>query len=316
MQSYHVMKRFHPSLRPETLSNKALATLDERRFKPQSGRGVVLRMARTLGMDDLTRVALERLLGLAETRKIGVVGCFMPDDGVSARLAGRGIEENVEEEDFFRCRRVVTSYGGIALRQWREWKERGYVVEDFSAPQVRRAQVALGLMRMEGAQGLVIGRHDDSESLALAGSVSGARILQDTTDTARLEFSPMFGAVCQTTLSPRRVAWLVQQLRFRYRDSRVTFVDTVAPAMAQRVEALEKLLPTCDRVVIVGRAGEASCEALAETALHRGKPALVVATPDDLETDDFKGNPQVALTAGAFALDETIRIVAEARARI
>ena len=277
---------------------------------------MVLRIARTLGMDEFTRAALGRLDGLGETRRVGVAGYFMPDVGVSARLAERGIEENVAEADFFRFRRVVTPYGGIALRQWREWKERGHEVEDFSAPQVRRAQVALGLMRMEGAQALVIGRHDDPESQALAGSVTGARILQDTTDTARLEFSPTFGAVCQSTLSPRRVGWLVQQLRFRYRDSRVTFIETVAPAMAPRVEALEKLLPTCDRVVIVGRVGEASCEALAETALHRGKPAVVVAGPEDLETEDFSGNPQVALTAGAFALDETIRSVAEALARI
>lgn len=274
------------------------------------GRGVVVRLARTLGMDEVTRAALGRLLALAETRKVGVAGCFMPDDGVAGRLAGRGIEEQVGEADFFRFRRVVTPYGGIGLRQWRERKERGYEVEDYAAPQVRRAQVALGLMRMEGAQALVIGRHDDAESQALAGAVADARILQDTTDTARLEYASAFGAVCQTTLSPRRVAWLVQQLRFRYCDSRVTFIDTVAPAMALRVEALEKLLPTCDCVVIVGKIGEASCEALAETALHRGKPAIVVAGPGELDPGDFTGHARVALTAGAFALDETIRRVA------
>ena len=282
---------------------------------PGSGRGVVVRVARVMGMDEFGRAALGRLLELGERRKVGVAGSFMPDDGVAGRLAGMGIEENVGEADFFRFRRVVTPYGGVGLRQLREWKDRGHGVEDFAGPQVKRAQVALGLMRMEGAQALVVGRHDDPESLALAGSVAGARILQDTTDTARLEYAPAFGAVCQSTLSPRRVAWLVQQLRFRYRDSQVTFLETLAPAMALRVEALEKLLPTCDRVVIVGRKGEASCEALAETALHRGKPALVVATPAELENDDFSGNPQVALTAGAFAMDETIRGVAAALGR-
>ena len=272
-------------------------------------------MARTLGMDEVTRSALGRLLALAATRKVGVAGCFMPDDGVAGCLAARGIEERVGEADFFRFRRVVTPYGGIGMRLWREWKANGHEVEDYAAPQVKRAQMALGLMRLEGAQALVIGRHDDAESQAMAGAVAGARILQDTTDTARLEYAAAFGAVCQTTLSPRRVAWLVQQLRFRYCDSRVTFIDTVSPAMALRVEALEKLLPTCDRVVIVGKAGEASCEALAETALHRGKPAIVVAGPDDLEREDFTGKSRVALTAGAFAMDETIRSIAETLGR-
>ncbi len=276
---------------------------------------VGLAVAGVLGMDEVARVAVERLLGLVGSGKTGVAGCFMADAGVSARLAERGIEEQVEEADFFRFRRVVIPFGGISLRVRRAWEAAGHRLEDFTAPQVRRAQVALGLFRMEGAQGLIIGRHDDAESQALMASSPGSRILQDTTDTARLEYAPAFGVVCQTHLSPRRVAWLVQQLRFRYRDARVTFLDTGSPAMAAREDALEKLLVQCERVVIVGRAGEASCEALVETALRRGKPAIVVEGPGDLDLEDFRDHPRVALTAGAFALDATVHAVAEALLR-
>ncbi len=283
---------------------------------PPADRKLVLQIAGFLGMDEDARVALARLLALADTRKVAVAGRFMPDDGVSARLAERGIAENVDEADFFRFRRIVIPYCGISPRQRRDWEEAGHSLEDLTSPQVRRAQVALGLLRMEGAQGLVIGRHEDPESLALAGGGSEMKILEDTTDTSRLVFAPAFGVVSQTTLSPRKVTWLVQQLRFRYRDAKVTFLDTVCPAMAAREEALEKLLVTCDRAVIVGRAGESSCEALMETALRRGKPAVVVTGPDDLNPEDFTENPRVALTAGAFALDETIRSVAEALAGI
>ena len=124
-------------------------------------------------------------------------------------------------------------------------------------------------------------------------------------------FNPTYGVVCQTTLSPRRVAWLVQQLRFRYRDAQVTFLDTVSPSMSQREEALEKLLPGCDRVVIVGKAGEASSEALVETALRCGKTAVVVGGVQDLNAVDLSGKPRIALCSGAFAMDESIRAVAE-----
>jgi (E)-4-hydroxy-3-methyl-but-2-enyl pyrophosphate reductase len=310
------MQRFRPTSRPETLSSKVLTTLDEKRFMPPADRKLVLQVAGFHGMDEDARQAMARLLALAETRKVAVAGRFMPDDGVSARLAERGIAENVDEADFFRFRRIVIPYCGISPRQRRDWEEAGHSLEDLTSPQVRRAQVALGLLRMEGAQGLVIGRHEDPESLALAGGGSGTKILEDTTDTSRLVFYPAFGVVSQTTLSPRKVTWLVQQLRFRYRDAKVTFLDTVCPAMAAREEALEKLLVTCDRAVIVGRAGESSCEALMETALRRGKPAVVVTGPDDLNPEDFTENPRVALTAGAFALDETIRSVAEALAGI
>ena len=287
--------------------------LAETRFMPPAANGPELRIATALGMDADARTALERIDRLAKSRKVCVAGRFMPDGGVSALLASLGIVENVDEADFFKFRAVVIPFSGISSRQRRDWEEAGHPLEDLTSPQVRRAQVALGLLKMEGAQPLVIGRHDDAESLAIADGNSGTRILQDTTDTSRLVFAPAFGAVCQTTLSPRRVSWLVQQLRLRWRDARVTFLDTVSSAMTAREEALERLLVVCDRVVIVGEAGESSCEALLETALRRGKPAVVVAKPEQLATD-FRSHEKIALTAGAFATDDAIRAVAEALA--
>jgi 4-hydroxy-3-methylbut-2-enyl diphosphate reductase IspH len=264
-------------------------------------------------MDSGVREALTRIGELARSRKIGVAGRFMPDAGISARLASAGVAENVDEADFFKYQSIVIPYSGVTARQRRAWEELALPLEDLTSPGVRRAQVALGLLKMEGSQPLVIGRHDDPESHSISGGSSGAGILQDTTDTARLRFAPAFGVVCQTTLSPRRVSWLVQQLRLRWRDARVTFLDTVSPAMAAREEALERLLVVCDRVVIVGEAGESSCEALVETALRRGKTATVVASPAELGVADL-GNEKVALTAGAFATDDAVRAVAEALA--
>ncbi len=288
--------------------------LSETRFMPPAAARQELKIATALGMDADARAAVERLIQLSKSRKIGVAGRLMPDGGVSARLTSLGIVENVDEADFFKFRTVVIPFSGVTSRQRRAWEEAGYPLEDLTSPQVRRAQVALGLLKMEGAQTLVIGRHDDTESLAIAGGNSATRILQDTTDIARLHFAPAFGVACQTTLSPRRVSWLVQQLRLRWRDARVTFLDTISSAMTAREEALERLLVTCDRVVIVGEAGESSCEALLETAMRRGKPAVVVAKPDELVAADLRPNEKVALTAGAFATDEAIRAVAEALA--
>ncbi len=293
-----------------------MSDIANQRFMPPAANKPELRVAKSLGMDADARSALAQLLVLAKAQKFCVAGRFMPDAGVSAQLAALGIVENVEEADFFRFRRVVIPFGGVSPRARREWEETGHRLEDLTSPQVRRAQVALGLLRMEGAQAVVIGRHEDAETQALAGGNSGAKIIEDTTDTARLVFSPAFGAVCQTNLSPRRVSWLVQQLRHRYRDARVTFLDTISPAMAAREEALERLLVDCDQAVIVGEAGESSCEALAETALRRGKAALIVAGPDVIDLAAFRTNRKIAFTAGAFATDEAIRAVAEVLAGV
>jgi 4-hydroxy-3-methylbut-2-enyl diphosphate reductase IspH len=260
-------------------------------------------------MDADTRAALTTLESLSRSGPVAVAGVFMPDPGVRAELARQGIAESVQESDFFRFRHVVIPYSGISPRDRKAWEEADHAVTDLTSPEVRRAQVALGLLRMEGAQALVIGRHDDPETRALAGTSPGTRVIQDTTDTARLCFAPAYGVVCQTTLSPRRTSWLVQQLRMRYRDARVTFLNTTAPAMAAREQALEKLLDWCDLAVVAGQADEASVEALAEAALRKGRPALTVATSAAFDPAALAGARRVALTAGAFAHDDTIRAI-------
>jgi 4-hydroxy-3-methylbut-2-enyl diphosphate reductase IspH len=261
-------------------------------------------------MDADARSAVRTLDSLACSGRIGVAGRFMPDSGISDRLRQMGVIEGVEEEEFAHFQRMVIPCCGIgaALRRRLEDGLREFI--DLTAPSVRRAQVALGMLRVEGAQPLVIGRHGDPETMALAGIPGGAQVIEETTDIARLEFSPAFGVVCQTTLSRQRVSWLVQQLRLRYRDSRVTFLDTTAPGMAARLKALEELLEWCDGVVVVGDGGEASCTALAEAALRRDKPTCIAATPGSLQRTELSTCRKIALTAGAFATDHAVRTIA------
>lgn len=282
----------------------------DQRYMPPETVKVDLRVAPSLGMDDDARAALATLIGLARLHKLCVAGRFMPDAGVSANLQSVGVIESEHAGDFFRFDRVVLPYSGTAVSQRRLWQSAGHVLVDLTSPRVKRTQAAMGLLKMEGAQTLVIGGHEDFETRALLGHQPSAQVIEDTTDTARLAFSPFFGVVCQTNQSPRRVAWLVQQLRHRYKDARVSFLDTNSPAMLAREKSLEKQLVNCDLVVIVGEPGESSCKALAETALRRGKQSIIVVSPKELKSSMTEGHRTIAFTAGAFALDETVRAVA------
>ncbi len=306
------MRRFYPTPPPNTLHDKVQKAGDDHRFRPPGDKRIELRVAQSLGMDREAREALHSLIRLAEKGKVAIPGRFMPDRQVSLRLAALGIAENVGEEDFFRFDKVVIPYHGISARRRKEWEAKGVRLTDLASSQVKRAQAALGLLRMEGAKPLVIGRHDDPETQAITEGHRGATVIEDTTDTARLAFAPTFGAVCQTTLSPRKVGWLVQQLRHRYRDAKVNFLDTTSPAMSAREQGMEALLRTCDQVVLVGEKGESTCEALAEAVSRLGKMFLMVNAPEDLEALDLGGGRRIALSAGGFAADETVRNVAAA----
>lgn len=267
-------------------------------------------MAAVLGMDGETREALERVERLAAEGPVAIPGVFMRDQALRAQLRALGVIEEADEADFHRARAVALPFAGVAARDKRRWQEGGWKVVDTRSPHVRRAQVALGLLRLEGAQTLVIGRHDDPETHALAADFPGTLILEDTTDIARLRYSPAFGAVCQTTLSPRKVAWLSQQLKLRYRDARMSFLDTVSPGMAVRERALESLCEWCDGVAVVGDAGEASVEALLEAARRRGKPAMVISDENDLDFSGLEECRKIAMSAGVFVCRERVECLA------
>jgi len=271
-----------------------------------------VRVAGVCGMDGEAEDAFGELLRVAGEERVGVAGRFMMDGGVSGRLRELGVVEGVEEADFFQFQRIVIPYDGVVARLRKEWEQAGHRVLDLTSAQVRRAQVALGLLGMEGAQRLVIGPHEDGQVGTLCGGNAGTKVIEDTTDTARLVFSPHFGAVCHTRLSPRRVSWLVQQLRLRYRDARVTFLDTVSPSVRQREQALEKMLAWCDGVVVVGERGEVSCEALAEVATRAGKAVVIGGCAGDLEEREMAGWRRVAVTAGGLVLRSSVEEMVEA----
>jgi 4-hydroxy-3-methylbut-2-enyl diphosphate reductase IspH len=71
--------------------------------------------------------------------------------------------------------------------------------------------------------------------------------------------------------------------------------------MALRERALESLCGWCDGVVVAGDRGEASVEALLETAKRFGKPAALLHDLRELE-----GCRKLALTAGGFVMKETL----------
>lgn len=269
-----------------------------------------LQVAPQLGMDADARRALARIEELAEEGEIGVVGRFMPDDGVSVHLASLGVVELVDETEFFRFSRIVIPYCGISPKKQKQWAAANVPLIDLTSPQVRRAQVSLGILKMETSTLFVIGRHSDPESKAICESQPNARVLEDTTDIARLYFAPRSAAVCQTTLAPRRIAWLSEQLRHRWRDADFTFLNTVSQSMKAREQALERQLANADHVIIVGRRGEASSDALADSALRQSRPATIVGSPHELP--DLSDCKRVLLTAGGFALDDTVRSVARA----
>ncbi len=300
------MKPSHPIPYPDA------APAPRRKVKPR------IHTIDRCGLTGDAAAALATLDRLAASGQTGIAGVFMPSPWISKALAGAGIAEQLDPADAIRFRHIIVPYTGLPPSQHALWQASSNGrLHDLSAPAIRHALATAERLVALRAETLVIGRHhDDPATATITDDGRAARILENTEDTARLTFAPHFGALCNPWISPRRVAWLADQLRLRYRDARVTFIDTTCPAMIERERALESRLATADRVVIVGDPGDDTCQALAEAAARRGIDSAIATTATRLPWRAYDGTPRnILITAGGFTPQPAIQAMARALAR-
>jgi 4-hydroxy-3-methylbut-2-enyl diphosphate reductase IspH len=137
---------------------------------------------------------------------------------------------------------IVIPPFGAPLSYRKEWKMQNRTVLDLSTPEVRRAQSTLALLKLEGAELLVIGRKSDPEVQAHLIDHPRARVIENAEDAVRIPFAPAFNLICQTSHCPHLARHLTSVIQGRHRDSRVSFLDTSSTQENLRRAALTQLV--------------------------------------------------------------------------
>ena len=86
----------------------------------------------------------------------------------------------------------------------------------------------------------------------------------------------------------------------------IRFIDTICQPTRDRQDALVRLLPLVDAVVVVGGRNSNNTRELAALCRDRGVPAFHVQSAADLDANWFRGCRVVGLTAGTSTLDQTV----------
>lgn len=262
-----------------------------------------VRTAPPAGPGGELREALARLEARLGRGAVTVLGPLAPDRALCEAFRRRGVQEGPPGEFRAPTRTVVVPPTGLPRPLVRRWKESGHELLDLTLPAVRRAQTSPQLLALEHARTVVVGHRDDAECAAIAGEVAGTAVVEDADQAALLPFAPKFGVVCQTLLSRRRAAAVVEALRQRHPDSRVDFLDTTSPALSGRERSVEALSRWAELILIAGEAGEASVRALIEASRRLGLPAHPVADAAALDFRDLAGVARIGVAAGEYGAE-------------
>jgi 4-hydroxy-3-methylbut-2-enyl diphosphate reductase len=213
---------------------------------------------------------------------------------------------------------VVFSAHGVSRAVRTAAAARGLRVFDATCPLVTKVHAEVGKMREQGREIVMIGHAGHPEVEGTMGQCDdGVHLVESPEDVARLVVRDpsRLAYVTQTTLSVDDAATVVAALKARFPDIVGPKKDDICYATQNRQDAVKLMSGEVDAVIVVGSPNSSNSNRLREVAAHRGVPAYMVDSADDLRPAWLEGRTRIGVTAGASAPELLVReVVARLRA--
>ncbi|MFN0054219.1 MAG: 4-hydroxy-3-methylbut-2-enyl diphosphate reductase [Planctomycetales bacterium] len=267
-------------------------------------------MAESLGFCFGVREALAMAQQTGDPESVTIHGELVHNPLVLHRLEMLGFHmaSEPERQQLPATPRVMITAHGVSDRERQRLQGAGLRLIDTTCPLVRRAHRAAQNLAAEGRHILVIGRAGHVEVQGIVEDLPSVEVVESA---AKVRPSPhsRLGIICQTTTAPALVEEIVSAIRAANPQADIAFVDTVCQPTRDRQEAVRRLLPAVDGMVVVGGRNSNNTKELVALCQAASKPAWHVQSAGDLQPEWFRDCRVIGLTAGTSTLDETIEAV-------
>ena len=216
-------------------------------------------------------------------------------------------------------RPVIFSAHGVPRSVPTEARRRNMFYLDATCPLVSKVHGEIHHHEEAGREIILIGHAGHPEVLGAIGQLPAGRItlVETVDDVARLtpRDPERLAFVTQTTLSVDDTAEIIAALRERFPKSAAPRKEDICYATTNRQEAVKKIAPMCDLMLVMGSQTSSNSLRLAEVARQAGAPeARLIDDATHLDWTWFKGVRTVGLTAGASAPELLVQQVIDAMA--
>ncbi|HVX12108.1 MAG TPA: 4-hydroxy-3-methylbut-2-enyl diphosphate reductase [Pirellulales bacterium] len=204
---------------------------------------------------------------------------------------------------------VMYSAHGVSPAVQQAAFARGLNVIDATCPLVRKVHLEAVKFAEQGYTIVLIGHDGHDEVVGTLGYAPGDILLVecpedvDQLDIARPD---KVAYLTQTTLSVDEASLIIERLRRRYPQCVGAPKEDICYATQNRQEALKRLLPQADAVLVVGSRNSSNSNRLLEVAREFGCPAWLVDDAAELDREWFAGKQTVVVTAGASAPEDLV----------
>jgi 4-hydroxy-3-methylbut-2-en-1-yl diphosphate reductase len=201
---------------------------------------------------------------------------------------------------------VIFSAHGVPKSVLEAAAARNLFYLDATCPLVFKVHIEAARHHEAGREVLLIGHAGHPEVLGTMGQLpQGAVHLIETIADARA-FTPKdpeaLAYTTQTTLSVDDTRAIVELLKQRFPRIVGPRKDDICYATTNRQDAVKRIAPLCDRLIVVGSPNSSNSVRLVEVAMRAGCPsAALVQNKAEIDWDDFIAIRSLGITAGASA---------------
>ena len=185
---------------------------------------------------------------------------------------------------------------------------------DATCPLVHRIHAQAREYVEQGFHIVFIGKRGHDEVVgALGEAPNDSTLISSLEEVETLNFprTQKLIYLMQTTLSVVEAAEIVDALRLRFPQIREPQHEGVCLATQQRQEAVQRLAPQHDVVLVVGSMNSSNSKRLAEVARSVGTPAYLINGVEDIPWDKLTPESSVLMTAGASAPESVVQACAQ-----
>jgi 4-hydroxy-3-methylbut-2-enyl diphosphate reductase len=272
-------------------------------------------LADSYGMCFGVRDAIEMALTAHHPQELTVLGELVHNADVLRRLRAAGLRIAPSLHAPAETPRVMITAHGASNAAIADLRAKGLEVEEATCPLVRHAHRMLEHLVARGYFPVVIGKRDHVEVLGLVGDLDEYQVIERADEIEQLAGHTRLGIVSQTTQPLEHVQALVEQIRRRFPDTEVRFVDTICAPTKERQQAARQLAAECGVVIVIGGRSSNNTRQLVHTCEAEGARAYQVESAAEIRPEWLLGTDAVGLTAGTSTPDEVIAEVHQALLR-
>ena len=201
---------------------------------------------------------------------------------------------------------VIFSAHGVARAIPEEAARRNLFIIDATCPLVTKVHREAEIHFRRGREIVLIGHAGHPEVVGTMGQLPPGSISLVQTMRDAEQFTPRdvskLAYVTQTTLSVDDTGAIVELLKKRFPGIVGPHKDDICYATTNRQDAVKRVAPIVDAMIVVGSPNSSNSQRLKEVAEKAGCPrAMLVQRAADIKWSEFDGVTRLGITAGASA---------------